>query len=153
MPTNLFEFADLTTLVQEHKVVIGWLAVLSGLLFVGSILAVPSLVIRIPEDYFASRQRPKTRFANEHPMLRWTVWGGRNVLGVALILAGLAMLLLPGQGLLTILVGILLMDFPGKHRLERRIVRTGPVLKSINWVRRQAHVRPLRLDDEEEEKG
>ena len=73
---------------------------------------------------------------------------GKNLLGGLLVLSGIAMLVLPGQGLLTIAMGLLLMDFPGKHRLERRIVRTRPVLRSINWLRRKAHKNPLKIDDQ-----
>ena len=45
------------------------------------------------------------------------MWGLRNAVGLVLVTAGLAMLVLPGQGIITLLVGIILMDFPGKHRL------------------------------------
>jgi len=53
------------------------------------------------------------------------------------------MLVLPGQGLLTILFGIALLDFPGKYRLERRIVSYPKVLNSINWIRKKANKKPL----------
>jgi hypothetical protein len=56
------------------------------------------------------------------------------------------MLLLPGQGVLTILIGIVLLDFPGKYRLERWAVRHRPVYRSINWLRRGRE--PIELDDE-----
>ena len=135
------------TSLSEHKELIWWAASLSLAIFLGSLVVVPWVVVRIPEDYFATRRRPKTRFAYEHPLLRWTVWTVRNVLGVLLIMAGIAMLLLPGQGLLTLAVGVFLMDFPGKHRLERKIIRISPVLKSVNWLRRRAKATPLRLED------
>jgi hypothetical protein len=140
---------SMTTLIQEHKEAIWWIAAFSMAIFIGSLVAVPWLVVRIPVDYFATRRRPKTRFAYEHPLLRWTVWTIRNLLGVILILAGIVMLLLPGQGLLTLAVGVFLMDFPGKHRLERRIIQIRPVRKSINWLRRKANVKPLKLGPDE----
>ncbi len=68
----------------------------------------------------------------------------KNVLGVGLLLAGILMLVLPGQGLFTMFVGIMMMNFPGKYKLERWIVARGPVLKSINWMRKRAGHEPLR---------
>jgi hypothetical protein len=69
------------------------------------------------------------------------------VLGAVFLLAGLAMLFTPGQGLLTILMGIMLLNFPGKQRLELAIVRRPAVLKSINWVRGRAGRPPLQLPE------
>ena len=51
---------------------------------------------------------------------------------------GIAMLVLPGQGLLTIVVGIVLLNFPGKYRLERWLATRSPVWRSLNWLRRRA---------------
>jgi hypothetical protein len=145
----LIDLASVTTLLHEHKQAVGWIAAFSMLIFVGSLLAVPWLAVRIPEDYFATRDRPRTRFADRHPLLRSAVWTARNLLGILLILAGLSMLVLPGQGLLTLAVGVFLMDFPGKHRLERRIIQIRLVRKSINWFRRKANVNPLKLEPDE----
>jgi hypothetical protein len=70
---------------------------------------------------------------------------GRNVLGCALVAAGIAMLVLPGQGILTILVGVMLLDFLGKPRLQRWLVARRPVLRTINGLRRRAGQAPLVL--------
>ena len=63
-----------------------------------------------------------------------------------LILSGLAMLVLPGQGLLTIAIGLLFLNFPGKYKIEGKIIRMRPIHKSIAWLRRRAQVPPLNLD-------
>lgn len=144
----MIDLTPITNLFDEHPALLWWIAVGSALIFVGSLISVPWIVVRIPSDYFATRRRPQTRFARQHPLLRWTIWTLRNLFGVALIAAGAAMLVLPGQGLLTIAVGVVLMDFPGKHRFERRIVRTRPIWKSIGWLRRRADVEPLWLDSD-----
>lgn len=73
----------------------------------------------------------------------------KNLLGYALVMAGIAMLVLPGQGMLTILVGILFLDFPGKYWFERWVVARSPVLQSINWLRRRAGHPPLLLQKDE----
>jgi hypothetical protein len=144
----VIDVTSLTTPLHEHRELVWWIAALSGVVFVGSLVSVPWMVVRIPSDYFVSKHRPQTYFASHHPLLRWTFWATRNVVGVMLILAGVAMLVLPGQGLLTLAVGVFLMDFPGKHRLERRIIRFGPIWKSIRWLRRRSNVDPLRVEPE-----
>jgi hypothetical protein len=58
-----------------------------------------------------------------------------NLLGVVLVLLGVAMLVLPGQGLLTLLVGLLLVDFPGKHQLAVRLLSRPKVLSVVNKLR------------------
>ena len=135
-------------MLDQHKQAVGWIAAVSGLVFVGSLVLVPWLVVRIPADYFAKPRRPRHAFADEHRLLRWIGLTLKNLFGALMILAGLAMLVLPGQGLLTVAIGVLLLDFPGKHKLEGKIVRIGPVLKSINWIRRKAKVAPLELEDD-----
>jgi hypothetical protein len=72
---------------------------------------------------------------------------GKNLLGYVLVFAGLLMLFLPGQGVVTILIGITLVDFPGKYRFERWVVSQGPVLRSINRLRKRAGRPPLFLEE------
>jgi hypothetical protein len=74
----------------------------------------------------------------QHPVLRPIYLIAKNLLGLVLIIAGIAMLVLPGQGLLTIVVGVVLMNFPGKYRLERWLATRRPVWRSLNWLRRRA---------------
>ena len=70
---------------------------------------------------------------------------GKNVLGAVLMIAGVAMLVLPGQGLLTMVLGFLLIDFPGKYRLERWLVARPMVHRPLNWIRRRAGREPLKV--------
>jgi hypothetical protein len=58
-------------------------------------------------------------------------------------MGGILMLVLPGQGLLTILVGLMLSDYPGKFKLEKRIIKTNLVLKTINWYRTKSNIPPI----------
>ncbi|WDQ17120.1 PGPGW domain-containing protein [Rhodopirellula sp. P2] len=131
----------------EHKGAMQWAAVISAVVFVGSLLMVPFLVVRIPADYFAKPHRPRTLFADQHPLLRWSGLIVKNLLGASLLLAGIAMLVLPGQGLLTVAIGVLLLDFPGKHRLEAKLIRFPPVGKSIHWLRKKANAPPLVIEN------
>jgi len=130
--------------IETHDVLLGWLFSLSVAMFLGALVVVPVIVVRLPADYFAQpRRRPAPSTA--HPFLRMAWRAAKNVLGGMLVLAGLAMLMLPGQGILTILIGISVMDFPGKYRLERQIIHVGPVLKSINALRKRFGRPPLKF--------
>ena len=133
--------------IQTHETLLWWLAAVSMVTFVATLIAVPILVARIPSDYFAHRRRHRTPWAEHHPAVRAMLMTAKNVLGGVFIVVGIAMLVLPGQGVLTIVIGIMLLDFPGKYRLERSVVASRPVLRSINWLRRRAHRAPLEVDD------
>ena len=117
----------------------------SVVIFFASLLIMPALVIRIPVDYFTHAHRPESRFADRQPSIRLLILIAKNVLGGVLVLAGIAMLVLPGQGLLTIIVGFLLVDFPRKYALERWLVRKPIVHRPINWLRRRHHREPLQI--------
>ena len=71
------------------------------------------------------------------------LWLLKNLFGLLLVIAGMLMLVLPGQGLLTIFVGLIFLDFPGKYRMERKMVSNDSVLRSINWVRARTGKPPL----------
>ena len=116
-----------------------WLSLAS---FVGSLIALPMILVRLPVDYF-SEHHPRAWFAEHHPVLRAMALALKNLFGVILLLGGVAMLVLPGQGILTILVGLSLLDFPGKRALERRIVGRPLVLQAINRIRRKFSKSPL----------
>jgi hypothetical protein len=111
-----------------------WLSVGSIAAFAGSLIAIPWILVRLPPHYFDERQ-PRIWLKGRHPALRCLGIGLINALGVLFILAGIAMLVLPGQGMLTMLVGLSLVDFPGKRALERRIISITLVYQSINGLR------------------
>ena len=124
--------------------VLGALAAASVLLFVASIVGVPFFLVRMPSDYFSRRER--NRLGLDVPTrARWRRAAelAKNLLGILLLVAGVAMLVLPGQGVLTLFVALLLVDFPGKRKLQRRIVARPRVLGAINALRRRAGQPPL----------
>ncbi len=123
--------------------VISVLGVLSAVLFVVSVVALPWLIARLPMDYFhpKSLEARRRSLHDRHPL--YVI--GRNLFGLLLILCGILMLFLPGQGLLTIIVGLVLAEFPGKDRVERAIVSAPPVLRAMNAIRRRAGRPPLNL--------
>ena len=133
------------TWIHDH-VNLWAVGVLSVVLFAGSLLTLPPLVARIPADYFAHEERPRGRVAHLHPYLRLTLSTLSSLVGVVFLLVGAAMLVLPGQGILTMFVGFLMLKYPGKYRLERWIVRHGLVSRPLNWLRRRSGLPPLIFD-------
>ncbi len=130
--------------VQDNGTLLWWLAAASVVTFLGTLVVVPMLVVRIPVDYFAHEKRPPVRWADQHPIVRALILVIKNVFGAVFVLLGLALLALPGQGILTIVIGVMLLDFPGKYRFERWLVSRRTVLRGIDWLRRRAGRAPLR---------
>lgn len=122
--------------VDSHQTLLTWVAVGSGVMLLISLLTLPVLAVLLPED-FLQRIDPdrKRAVSHQHPAVWWTLRILKNLLGTALLLAGVAMLVLPGQGLITMAFGLLLVDVPGKRRLEARILRSPRLLKPINRLR------------------
>lgn len=115
-----------------------WLGAISVVTFVLSLLLLPWFVSRIPHDYF-TRPRDPHRW---HVLLQPRAIV-RNLLGLPVVLAGIAMLVLPGQGLITIMIGLGIMNFPGKFELEKWVVTRKGVLKAVNWLRQKSQYPPL----------
>ena len=130
--------------MAAHATLVWWLVGISAVSVAASLIAVPWMVVRLPADYFVRGRR--TDRGQRHPAVHFVITIARNVLGYLFIVMGLAMLVLPGQGVLTILAGLALVDFPGKDRLIQRIVAKGPVRKSLDWIRERAGRPPLVLD-------
>jgi hypothetical protein len=134
-------------LIKGHEALIVWLTITSIVTFVATLIAVPWMIVRIPSHYFSHRKRVDKMWAHRHPAIRMLLITGKNILGYILILAGVTMLVLPGQGMLTILIGIILIDIPGKFRFEKWVVTRPPVLRSINWLRLRARRAPLVIEE------
>lgn len=124
------------------------IAVVLTTLSIGSIvlgvLFLPLVVVRLPEDYFS---RPP----GEN---RWFEWSFgrkvraivRSVFGLGLVAVGVALLFLPGQGVLMILGGVVLAEFPGKYRLERWLLGRNAVFSALNAIRSRFGKAPFRLE-------
>lgn len=109
-----------------------------ALLTVGSLAIVLRVVLTLPADYF-EREPP--------PRASWTAARvARNLAGILLILVGAVLSIpgIPGQGLLTVLVGLFLVDFPQRRRLERALARRPGVLPTLNRLRARFGRPPLR---------
>ena len=129
--------------LTNNQQILVWVGSVSIIVFILSLISLPWLVAKIPEDYFFQKKRQSTHRKTQRPLLRLLVLLGKNLLGYGLILAGILMLFLPGQGILTVVIGMLLIDYPGKFDIERRIFSTPKILNGLNWLRAKANKPPL----------
>lgn len=116
-----------------------------------SLVITAFVIIKLPATYFQAAH-DRQFWVERHPVLRWTGLILKNLLGAFLVLLGVAMSLpgVPGQGLLTILLGVMLLDFPGKRTLELKLVSRPKVFSAINRLRAKFDRPPLVLDEQEQ---
>lgn len=137
---------DIIVIIQQWvpiNILVG-LTAASVIGFIGSLIAIPWILIRLPSDYFDMRV-PRYWMKDHHPVLRTIGLIVKNIAGSIFLIAGFFMLFLPGQGLLTMLIGISFMDFPNKRKLEARIVGQPVFFKAINAMRQKFNKLPLTL--------
>jgi hypothetical protein len=103
------------------------------------------LIVRVPADYCLTTSRPALPMSARHPLLRWALAGAKNLLGALFVAVGIALMFLPGQGLLTLIAGLMIMSYPGKFEFERWLVRRSRVLPAFNWLRGKYGRPPLQL--------
>lgn len=138
--------ATLVDWASNNEQLLWWLAVSSLIVFLASLILVPWLIVRIPVDYFVKDNQSRSSLAiilGPHPVAIALVRILRNIVGITFIVLGLLLLVLPGQGLLTIFLGVLVSDFPGKRRAVNRLVAKPSVYRPINWLRRRAGKSPI----------
>jgi UPF0716 family protein affecting phage T7 exclusion len=129
-----------------------WQKVLMGgglflLSFAISTALVSIALVKLPANYFHS-SHAREFFESDNRAIRWAGVILKNLLGVALIVIGVVLSLpgIPGPGFVTILLGLVMLDIPGKRPLETRLIRRPAVLQSINRLRKRFGKEPLILD-------
>jgi hypothetical protein len=142
-------------MIHLLTVILGLIALREVMLAVGlfvvtfaiSLAAISFILVKLPPTYF-QQSHPRIFWVDRHPSVRWAGLIGKNVLGVLLVLLGVLMSIpgVPGQGILTILLGIMLIDLPGKRQLEYKILKRPSVLEKINGLRHRFSKLPLVLD-------
>jgi hypothetical protein len=118
--------------------------VLSVASAVVSVFAVGAVLARLPADYFVN-PAARAGYVKRHPVTHVLLVVGRNLLGYLLVLLGVVLSLpgVPGQGVLTILMGVMLIDLPGKDRFAWWLVARRPVLAAVNRLRARVGREPL----------
>ena len=121
-----------------------WLTGVSFIFFIGTLIAIPFILVRLSAHYFDVRV-PRPWMEDRHPVLRIAGHVIKNVAGAIFLFAGFLMLFLPGQGVLTMLIGISMLDFPGKRKIEAKLIGQPTVLNVINNLRQKRGKPPLVL--------
>ncbi|GAB1264652.1 hypothetical protein NBRC116493_05180 [Aurantivibrio infirmus] len=125
-----------------------WLSFTAIVISLASMFAVPIIIIYLPTDYFTKEERGRLYYFDLHPVFHYVLVIAKNLLGLVLLAIGITLLVLPGQGLLTMLIGLLMMDFPGKYKVTRILVSKKVVHEPINWLRSKFNRDPILLDQD-----
>ena len=126
----------------------GQYVILATLLFVATLVIsfaiALTILVRLPSDYFCIPPARSVRDAGHGIFFRVGIVL-KNIFGVVLILLGLVLSVpgLPGQGLLTIVAGVFLLDFPGKRSFLYKLVSRPRLFRSINRLRTKFSRPPL----------
>lgn len=141
----LDSLSELASSITWQKLLIG------ALIFVGTFvinLAIVSFIlVKLPANHFSKSR--KTKFwSGPHPLLHAAGIVGKNIAGVLLVALGIILSLpgVPGQGLLTVLLGVMLLDFPGRTTLEQKLLSRPSIVNAINSLRGRFGKPPLQLD-------
>lgn len=102
-------------------------------------------LIKIPADYFSSSYAKEIK-SDKHFSIRWAALIIKNTIGFILIIAGIIMIFTPGPGVPTILLGLIMMDIPGKRPLEAKLIQRPTVLSAVNNLRAKYGKSPLIMD-------
>ena len=141
MENNFIE--NIKTLLDNYYDFFFWLGVVSSIIFLISLLSIRWLVCMIPSDYFIKKEQSK--FKSNYPVA-WIISSIiKNIFGYVLIFGGILMLVLPGQGLITIFIGLMLSSYPGKYKIEKKIISIPRIFRTINWLRKKSDEPPLNL--------
>ena len=136
-------FEHIFKLFENYKSLIFLLSVISLVIFIFSLLSIKWLVSLIPSDYFIEKKPSK--FKSKYPLMWLISMIVKNLIGYVLIVGGILMLVLPGQGLFTIFIGLMMSNYPGKYFIERKFIAIPNVLRTINWLRKKSNQNPLRI--------
>jgi hypothetical protein len=137
--------SELVSSITWQKVLVG-AAIFVGTFFI-NLGIVSFILVKLPANHFSKSR--KTKFwSGPHPLLHAAGIVGKNIAGVLLVALGIILSLpgVPGQGLLTVLLGIMLLDFPGRTRLEQKLLSRPSIVNAINSLRGRFGKPPLQLD-------
>ena len=128
--------------LEKNSYILLYLGVFSFCFFFMSLFGIKYFAAKIPQDYFKNKQRVSK--LKESSIVLWLFYMiTKNLIGYIFIILGILALVLPGQGILMILIGLVMSDYPGKQNLERRIISIKTVRRGINWLRKKSGVEEI----------
>lgn len=125
-------FGSDLTLYLPYVTIIFYLSIFC---FLATLTSAILIVYYLPHDHFIPTRKAAELNGKSSVFFRIIIMPIKNILGICLLLLGLLLLVLPGQGLITILIAVLLLDFPGKQALKFKLVANMQVRRSLNWMR------------------
>jgi len=128
--------------LDRYGSIITWLGIVSTFTFFLSLTIIPWVIYKLDKDFFIHLHEHKKK-EDEHPVIFILLRVLRYSAGIILLSAGILMLFLPGQGILTILFGISLLDFPAKRTVTIRLLSCQSVQSSLNWIRKKGNRTPF----------
>jgi hypothetical protein len=131
--------------------------VLTTVTSIAYFIVVSYMIIQLDKRYFIRKVTINNKIADNvanqttHLLSRifsiaFVVCIAKGIIGVFLLACGIVMLVLPGQGLITILIGLSLIPFPGENKVEQYLISRKSVRSSLNWIRIKAHKEPFIFD-------
>ena len=132
---------DQSANTQIFIVLFQWIAPLSLAAFILSLIIIPLIISKLSIDCFININKKKEPAGLSGTSVAFLLL--RNIGGIFFLTAGFAMLFLPGQGLLTILLGLLLLTFPGKQTMINFLIAKPSLQHSLDWIRKKSGKPPF----------
>ena len=132
---------DIVALLNQFEDMLVIIGIVSGVVFIISLLLMPYLLGLMPSNYFLKNSEKQLKINKPFDLIKLTL---KTLIGFILLIAGIIMLVTPGQGLVSILLGLFLMEFPGKRQLELKLINHNPTFKTLNWLRSKANKPPFK---------
>ena len=132
--------------IKTHPLFVISITIFSLILLAFSIFMIPVLIVNLPSDYF--KKQKKQMWPGVIQSALYVIYLIlKNLVGVVLILLGLIMLAIPRPGLITLLIGLVIIDFPGERKLLVFILRKTNAIKVMNWLRQKNNKPPFELPE------
>ena len=123
--------------LYSHTTFIIVVSIISVVLVTLLFAALLITILRLPVDFFLKEERSFVFKRKNIPLILYIIiLILKNILGIILAIFGLIMILLPGQGIMTIFVAVIFIDFPGKWKMIKYFSRRKKIMQGLNWVRR-----------------
>jgi len=108
-----------------------------------------AMVLWIPADHFKANRPEPSSWWRTQPLLRGSGMLLKNAVGAVFVMLGfvMALPLVPWPGLVFMLLGLSLLDFPGKRNAERKLLAIPSVIRFLNEVRARFGRPPLMTDE------
>ncbi|BAF61780.1 PGPGW domain-containing protein [Candidatus Vesicomyidisocius calyptogenae] len=130
---------SIVVLINQLDDILVIMGIISGVIFIISLLLIPYLLGLMPSNYFLKNSEKKLKIRRPFNLIKLIL---KTLTGFILLIVGIIMLVTPGQGLISILLGLFLMEFPGKRQLELKLINHNLTFKTLNWLRSKAN-KPL----------